>query len=100
MLSGETMLQVPVPDGSAEVMSAAIFKRELGRPGPFQECVQRYSQGLLMLMMQSTGCMALHPVQERCCSRSHPNSMVVNQSLMLTLGLRFAFHRDNTREGD
>ena len=67
MLSGETMLQVPVPDASAEVMSAETFTREVGRPGPFQECVQRYSQGLLMLMMQSTGCMALHPVQERCC---------------------------------
>ena len=67
MLSGETMMQVPVPDATAEVMSAEIFKREYGRPGPFQECVQRYSQGLLMLMMQSTGCMALHPVQERCC---------------------------------
>ena len=60
MLSGETMLQVPVPDATAEVMSAEIFKRELGRAGPFQECVQKYSQGLLMLMMQSTGCMALH----------------------------------------
>ncbi len=67
MLSGETMLQVPVPDGSAEVMSADTFQRELGRCGPFQECVHRYSQGLLMLMMQSTGCMALHPVQQRCC---------------------------------
>jgi CRP-like cAMP-binding protein len=67
MLSGETMLQVPVPDASAEVMSAETFQRELGRGGSFQECVQRYSQGLLMLMMQSTGCMALHPVQERCC---------------------------------
>jgi hypothetical protein len=67
MLSGETMLQVPVPNASAEVMSAEFFKRELGRAGPFQEGVQRYSQGLLMLMMQSTGCMALHPVQERCC---------------------------------
>jgi CRP-like cAMP-binding protein len=67
MLSGETMLQVPVPNMTAEVMSAGIFKHELGRTGPFQECVQRYSQGLLMLMMQSTGCMALHPVHERCC---------------------------------
>jgi Crp-like helix-turn-helix domain len=67
MLGGETMLQVPVPDASAEVMSAEMFRRELGRGGPFQECVERYSQGLLLLMMQSTGCMALHPVQERCC---------------------------------
>ena len=49
------------------VMSAEVFKREIQRGGPFHECVQRYSQGLLMLMMQSTGCMALHPVQERCC---------------------------------
>jgi CRP-like cAMP-binding protein len=67
MLSGETMLQVPMPDASAEVMSAQTFTRELGRAGAFQKCVQRYSQGLLMLMMQSTGCMALHPVHERCC---------------------------------
>jgi CheY-like chemotaxis protein len=65
MLSGETMLQVP--DTNAEVMSAQMFKREVQRGGPFHECVHRYSQGLLMLMMQSTGCMALHPVQERCC---------------------------------
>jgi CRP-like cAMP-binding protein len=67
MLSGETMLQVPAPDASAEVMSVDAFQRELSRAGPFQECVRRYSQGLLMLMMQSTGCMALHPVHERCC---------------------------------
>jgi len=67
MLSGETMLQVPMPDASAEVMSAQTFTRELARAGAFQKRVQRYSQGLLMLMMQSTGCMALHPVHERCC---------------------------------
>ena len=65
MLSGETMLQVP--DTNAEVMSVETFKRELARGGVFHDCVRRYSQGLLMLMMQSTGCMALHPVQERCC---------------------------------
>jgi hypothetical protein len=65
MLSGETMMQVP--DTDAEVMSVADFKRELARDGPFHESVHRYSQGLLMLIMQSTGCMALHPVHERCC---------------------------------
>ena len=65
MLSGETMMQVP--DTDAEVMSVAAFKRELERGGPFHECVHRYSQGLLMLIMQSTGCVALHSVQERCC---------------------------------
>jgi CRP-like cAMP-binding protein len=65
MLSGETMMQVP--DTNAEVMSTAAFTREVARGGPFHECVHRYSQGLLMLIMQSTGCMALHTVQERCC---------------------------------
>jgi CRP-like cAMP-binding protein len=65
MLSGETMMQVP--DTSAEVLSIDAFRRELQRGGAFHECVHRYSQGLLMLMMQSTGCMALHHVNERCC---------------------------------
>ena len=41
--------------------------RELDRRGPFFDCIQRYAQGFLSLMMQSTACMALHPVQERCC---------------------------------
>jgi CRP-like cAMP-binding protein len=65
LVSGEAMLQVP--DTDAEVMSVDAFRSEVARGGPFHDCVQRYSQGLLTLMMQSTGCLALHPVQERCC---------------------------------
>jgi CRP-like cAMP-binding protein len=65
VMSGEAMMQVP--DTNAEVMSVKVFKSELDRRGAFYECVQRYSQGLVALMMQSTACMALHPVQERCC---------------------------------
>lgn len=63
--SGETMMQVS--DSSAEVLSVEAFQSELARRGPFLECVQRYGQGLLTLMMQSAGCLALHAVQERCC---------------------------------
>lgn len=63
--AAETMMQVP--DGDAEVMSVETFKQQIARRGRFAEHVQRYSQGLLRLMMQSTACMALHPVQERCC---------------------------------
>ena len=63
--TGETMLQVP--DTNAEFMSVASFKAELDRRGPFFDCVQRYSQGLVTLMMHSTACMALHAVHERCC---------------------------------
>jgi len=65
IVSGEAMMQVPGAD--AEVMPVDVFRDELGRRGAFFDCVQRYSQGLLSLMMQSTACMALHPVQERCC---------------------------------
>lgn len=65
LIGSETMLQVP--DTDAEVMSVAAFRKQLARGGRFAGCVQRYSQGLLRLMMQSTACVALHPVQDRCC---------------------------------
>lgn len=64
-IGGETMMQVP--DTDAEVLPVAIFKREIERRGAFHACVQRYSQGFLIQTMQSTACMALHPVVERCC---------------------------------
>lgn len=65
LMSGEAMMQVP--DTNAEVMSVRAFKTELDRRGAFFNCIQLYSQGLIILMMQSTACMALHAVQERCC---------------------------------
>lgn len=64
VLAGETMMQVP--DTDAEVLPIGKFTEELERRGAFHDCVQRYSQGLLTLMMQSTACMALHTVHERC----------------------------------
>jgi CRP-like cAMP-binding protein len=65
VMIGEAMMQVP--GSHAEVMPVDIFRREFERRGPFYDCVQRYSQGFLALVMQSTACMALHNVQERCC---------------------------------
>lgn len=65
LMVGETMIQVP--DTSAEAMPLAVFLRELDRRGPFFECVRLYAQGFTLLMMQSTACVALHSVQERCC---------------------------------
>ena len=65
MVRSETMMQVP--DTDMEVLPVAIFKRELERRGPFHACIQRYAQGFFSLTMQSTACMALHPVVERCC---------------------------------
>ena len=65
MVGGATMMQVP--DTSIEVLSVKMFQRELDRRGAFFEGVRRYSQGYLMLMMQSAACLALHTVHERCC---------------------------------
>ncbi len=65
--SGETMVQVSDPDADAECMPVKAFKAELARRGALFEGVQRYSQGLLKLVMHSTACMTLHPVHERCC---------------------------------
>jgi CRP-like cAMP-binding protein len=65
--AGETMLQVPDPSHtSAEFLPVAVFRAELDRRGMLFQYVQRYSQALLTLMMQSTACMALHEVQRRC----------------------------------
>jgi CRP-like cAMP-binding protein len=63
--SGESMMQVP--DTNAEVLPVEILRQELARGGAFSDCVQRYSRGLHMLMMQSTACMALHSVHQRGC---------------------------------
>jgi CRP-like cAMP-binding protein len=65
LVNGEAMLQVQ--DTSAEAMPVAAFRAELDRRGPFYDCIQLYGQGIITLMMQSTACMALHSVHERCC---------------------------------
>jgi CRP-like cAMP-binding protein len=62
--AGEAMVQVP--DTSAERMTAVAFKEQLAQNDALMECVRRYGQGLIALMMQSTACVALHTVHERC----------------------------------
>lgn len=63
--NGETMMQVP--DTDAEFLSVAAFRAELEQKGALFGSVQRFSQAVLKLMMHSTACIAVHPVQERCC---------------------------------
>jgi CRP-like cAMP-binding protein len=65
VMPGESMVQVP--DTNAERMPLDSFRREFDRRGALYEAVNRYAQGTMALMMQSTACMALHQVQERCC---------------------------------
>jgi|SRR5688572_2255622 len=64
-VAAEAMMQVP--GGDAEALPVEVFKTQLAKGRAFADCVQRYSQGLLRLMMQSTACMARHNVQDRCC---------------------------------
>jgi CRP-like cAMP-binding protein len=45
----------------------AAFKAEMDARGCLFKGVQRYSHALVMLMMQSAACTALHGIQERCC---------------------------------
>jgi CRP-like cAMP-binding protein len=69
-MPGESMLQVPSErpeEKTVERMTIEAFDRELQRGGGLRDRVGRYSQGAIALMMQSTACMGLHRVQERCC---------------------------------
>lgn len=65
MATGETLCQVA--DTSAERMTVEAFRRELHRREAFHDIIGRYSQGALALMLQSTACIALHGLKERCC---------------------------------
>jgi CRP-like cAMP-binding protein len=62
---GRTFQQVP--NGSLPSMAAARFVKETTGPGPFRDVVGVYAQAILLQIMQSTACNALHSVTERCC---------------------------------
>lgn len=61
---GETLIQVP--DGDAEAMRVADFRRETQKRDAFHDVVGRYTQVVIAQMMQSAACNALHHVQQRC----------------------------------
>jgi CRP-like cAMP-binding protein len=63
---GESMVQVPVPGMTAQVMTVAAFKQETDRRTPLYSIVQRWSYAFLAAVMQSVACNGLHSVEERC----------------------------------
>ncbi len=63
---GESMVQVPVPNATAQVMTVLAFKREMERRTPLYSIVQRWSSAFLAAVMQSVACNGLHSVEERC----------------------------------
>ena len=69
-MPGESMVQIPSVHPvqmTAERMTVGAFQREMIARGALYDAVSRYSQGMIALIMQSTACMALHTVQQRCC---------------------------------
>jgi CRP-like cAMP-binding protein len=57
---------VQVPDVNAQIMSVGVFKREMDRRGPFRNIIARYGQAFLAMVMQTSACNSLHPVEQRC----------------------------------
>jgi CRP-like cAMP-binding protein len=67
-MPGESMVQIVEGRATtAERLPVDAFQRELEAHGALHEAINRYSQGVMALMMQSTACMALHHVEQRCC---------------------------------
>jgi hypothetical protein len=62
---GEALVQVGNGDGYK--MPVASFMAEMERQGAFYNRVIRYSQALLMQVMQTTVCNGLHSAEQRCC---------------------------------
>jgi CRP-like cAMP-binding protein len=63
--SGEAFVQIAADP--AAVMGIDAFRRELDRRGAFYDCVTRYSQAFVNMLMQSVACNGLHSAEERCC---------------------------------
>jgi CRP-like cAMP-binding protein len=63
---GESMVQVAVPNLTAQVMTAGAFKQEMNRRTTLYSIVQRWSSAFLAAVMQSVACNGLHSVEERC----------------------------------
>lgn len=60
----ESMIQVP---GAGRMLPAGIFKTELARRGALHRLVGHYAHALMIQVMQSAGCNALHPIEKRAC---------------------------------
>jgi CRP-like cAMP-binding protein len=62
----EAVVQVEIPDMSAQVMAVEIFRREMAAAGDLYILAAKYAQASMVLSMQSTACNGLHGVEQRC----------------------------------
>ena len=59
----ETVVQVP---GEGRLLPAEIFQAELARRGALHRLIGHYAHALMIQVMQSAACNALHSIEERC----------------------------------
>jgi len=60
----ESMIQVP---GKGRMLPAGVFRDELERRGALHRLVGHYAHALMIQVMQSAACNALHPIEKRAC---------------------------------
>jgi CRP-like cAMP-binding protein len=60
----ESMIQVP---GAGRMLPADVFQEELGRKGALHRLVGHYAHALMIQIMQTAACNALHPLEKRAC---------------------------------
>ncbi len=64
--SCETIVQVPLPHESAEMMAVADFRREIANNSAFREAIAGYALMLQARIIRLTACNARHSINERC----------------------------------
>jgi CRP-like cAMP-binding protein len=62
----DAMVQIPVPNGGAHVMSARDFRAEMAIAGGLRSAVNAYMIAAHVFISTSVACNALHGAEERC----------------------------------
>ena len=83
-------------EGIASRIAAARFEAAVNGSAPLRDLVVRYSDFLMMMIQQSAGCSALHPLEKRLCrwllqaqDRNDSNRLPLTQEfLSQVLGVR------------
>jgi CRP-like cAMP-binding protein len=60
----ESMIQVP---GAGRFLPAEVFQQEMARKGALQRLIGHYAHALMIQVMQSAACNALHSIERRAC---------------------------------
>ena len=87
----ESMVQVP---GMGRLLPVDAFRRELARHEEFHRSIGHYAHALVVQLMQSAACNAMHPIEQRACKwmlddprpRLHRQFKLTHEFLGMMLG--------------